>query len=162
MMNHLKILEVLPSCEEIIIPLLPLFILQCLPFSTSLDPNCFASHLLLLPCCPLPLVHLPRVFLLLPDLSMYWTISPLQSAWNYLSNECSFIPIGLRTRELHPFYFVDASCPWLISECVTPKHLVVTSCTGHLKCWFLMHWKVDLMEHFNIQFFPFVRLWTCA
>jgi hypothetical protein len=133
-MNHLKILEVLPSCKEIIITLLPLFVLQCPPFATSLDPNCFASHLLLLRCCHLPLVHLPRVFILIPELSMYLTITPLQSAWNYLSNEWSFIPIGLRTRELRPFYFVGASCPRLISKCVTPKDLVVTSCTGLLKC----------------------------
>jgi hypothetical protein len=153
MMNHLKILEVLPPCEEIVITLLPFFVLQCPPFATSLDPNCFSSHLLLLPCCPLPLVHLPRVFILIPKLSMYWTITPLQSAWNYLSNEWSFILIGLRTRGLRPFYFVGASCPRMISECVTPKDLVVTSCTCLLKCWFLRHWKVDLMEHLNIQFF---------
>jgi hypothetical protein len=86
---------------------------------------------------------------------MYWIIAPLKSAWNYVSNDWSFIPIGLRTRELSPFYFVGASCPRLISECVTPKDLVVTSCVGLLKCWFLMHWKVDLMEHFNIQFLLF-------
>jgi hypothetical protein len=122
MVNHLKILEVLPPCEEIIITLLPLFILQCSPFATSLDPNCFSSHLLLLPCCLLPLVHLPRALLLIPELSMYWTITPLQSAWNYLSNEWSFIPIGLRTRELHPFYFVGASCPRLISECDAQRY----------------------------------------
>jgi hypothetical protein len=36
MMNHLKILEVLPPCKEIIITLFLLFILQCLPFATSL------------------------------------------------------------------------------------------------------------------------------
>jgi hypothetical protein len=89
------------------------------------------------------------------ELSLYWIIDPLQSAWNYLSNEWSFIPIGLRTRELRPCYFVGASCPRLISECVTPKVLVVTSCTGLLQCWFLMHWKVDLMEHLNIQFLLF-------
>jgi hypothetical protein len=71
MMSHLKILEVLPPCKEIIITLLPLFIIQCTPFATSLDLNCFSSHLLLLPCCPLSLVYLPRVFLLLPELSMY-------------------------------------------------------------------------------------------
>jgi hypothetical protein len=90
---------------------------------------------------------------------MHLIIAPLQSAWNYLSNEWSFIPIGLRTRELRPFYFGVASCPRLISEYVTPKDLVVTSCAGLLKCWFLMHWKLDLMEHLNI---PFVHLWTCA
>jgi hypothetical protein len=162
MMNHLKILEVPPPCVEIIITLLPLFILQCPPFATSLAPKCFSSHLLLLPCCPLPLVHLPRVFLIIPELSMYWTITPLQSAWNYLSNEWSFISIRFRTRELRPFYFFSASCPRLISECVTPKDLAVTSCACLLKCWFLMNWKVDLMEHLNIQFFPFVHLWTCA
>jgi hypothetical protein len=162
MMNHLKILEVLPPCKEIIITLLSLFILQCLLFVTSLDPNCFSSHLLLLPCCLLSLVHLPWVFLLLPELSMYWNITPLQIIWNYLSNKWSFIPIGLRTRELRPFYFVGASCPGLISECVTPKYLVVTSWMGLLKCWFLMHWKVDLMGHLNIHFFPFVYLWVCA
>jgi hypothetical protein len=150
-MNNLKILEVLPPCKEITITLLPLFILQCPPFATSLDLNCFSSHLLLLPC-PLSLVHLPRVFLLLPELIMYWIIAPLQIAWNYLSNERSFILIGLRTKELHPFYFVGASCPRLISKWMTPKDLVVTFCTGLLKCWFLMHWKVDLMEHLNIQF----------
>jgi hypothetical protein len=108
------------------------------------------------------LVHLPRVFLLLPQLSLYWIISPLHSSWYYLSNEWSIIPIGLRTRELRPFYFVGASCPKLILEFVTPKDLVVIFCTGLLKCWFLMHWKVDLIEHLNIQFFPFVHLWTCA
>jgi hypothetical protein len=57
-------------------------------------------------------------------------------------------------------------CWCMLSEddfrCVTPKDLVVTSCTGLLKCWLLMHCKVDLMEHLNIQFFPFVHLWTCA
>jgi hypothetical protein len=86
----------------------------------------------------------------------------IQNAWNYLANEWSFIPIGLRTRELHSFYFVGASCPRLISECVTPKDLVVTSCTGLLNFWFLMRWKVDLMEHLNIQFFLILHLWTCA
>jgi hypothetical protein len=25
-----------------------------------------------------------------------------------------------------------------------------------------MYWKVELMEHLNIQFFPFLHLWTCA
>jgi hypothetical protein len=65
-------------------------------------------------------------------------------------------------KRVMPFYFVGASCPGLISEWVTPKDLVVTSCMGLLKCWFLMNWKVDLMEHLNIQFFPFVHLWTCA
>jgi hypothetical protein len=93
---------------------------------------------------------------------MYWTITPLQSTWNYLSNKWSFIPIRLGTRELRPFYFVSASCPGLISECVTPKELVVTSFMGLLKCWFLMHYKVYLMEHLPIQFFPFVHLWICA
>jgi hypothetical protein len=167
MMNHLKILEVLPPYKEIIITLFPLFILQCPPFARSLDLNCFSSHLLLLPCCPLSLVHLPWVFLLLEELSMYWIIAPLQSAWNYLSNEWSFISIGHRTRELRPFHFVGASCPGLISERVTSKDLVLTSCTGLLKCWFLRHWKVDLMEHFNIQF-PLLyisehvsRFWRC-
>jgi hypothetical protein len=42
---------------------------------------------------------------------------------------------------------------------VTPKDLVVTSCTGLLKCWFLMHWKVDLMEHLNIQFVSFLYIY---
>jgi hypothetical protein len=70
--------------------LLPFFILCQDPWS-----QLFFIHLLLLPCCLLSLVHLSRVFLLLPELSMYWTITPLQSAWNYLSNEWSFIPIGL-------------------------------------------------------------------
>jgi hypothetical protein len=85
---------------------------------------------------------------------MYWIIAPLQSARNYLSNEWSFIPIGLRTRELRPFYFVGASCPRLISEYVTPKDLVVTSCAGLQKYWFLMHSKVDLGA-FHIQFLLF-------
>jgi hypothetical protein len=35
-MNHLKILEVLPPCEEIIITLLSLFIIQCPPFPRAL------------------------------------------------------------------------------------------------------------------------------
>jgi hypothetical protein len=78
----------------------------------------------------------------------------LQSAWNYLSNEWSFILIGLRTRELRPFNFVGASCPKLISECMTPKDLVVTSCTGLLKCWFLIYWKEDLGE-LEYPIFPF-------
>ena len=82
--------------------------------------------------------------------------------WNYLCNEWSFIPIGLRTKELRPFYFVSASCPELISERVTPRDLVVTPCTGLLKCWILMRWKEDLMELLNIQFSSFVHLWICA
>jgi hypothetical protein len=161
MMNHLKILEVLLSCKEIIITLLPLFIIQCSPFATSLDPNCFLSHLLLLPCCLLPLVHIPRVFLLLTELSMYWIIAPLQISWNYLSNEWSFIPIGLRTRELCPLYFVGASCPRLISECVTqrfgcnflrrsPKMLILDALESILN------------EALEYPIFTFLHIWTCA
>jgi hypothetical protein len=134
MMNHLKILEVLPPCEEIVTTLLPLFILQCPPFATSLDPNCFSSHLFLLPCCPLLLVHLPRIFLLLAEQSMYKIITPLQSSWNYLSNEWSFIPIGLWTRELRPL--VQAIPDWFQNvwrpKFGSPKMLILDTLESRL------------------------------
>ena len=157
MMNHL---EVLPLCKDRNTLYFVLIVLQRPLFVTSLCPNCF--HLHLLPCCPSLLVHLLRIFLIILEQNMYWTVASLQNAWNYLSNEWSFIPIGLRTKELCPFYSVSASWPGLISERVTPKDLVVTPCTGLLKCWILMRWKENLMELLNIQFSSFVHLWTCA
>jgi hypothetical protein len=65
-------------------------------------------------------------------------------------------------KRVTPFLLCRCKLSQADFRCVTPKDLVVTSCTGLLKCWFLMHWKVDLMEHLSIWFFPFVHLWTCA
>jgi hypothetical protein len=34
---------------------------------------------------------------------LYWIIAPLQSAWNYLSNKWSFIPIGPPNKRVTSF-----------------------------------------------------------
>jgi hypothetical protein len=76
---------------------------------------------------------------------------------NFLSNESLFAQIGLRTRELRPFYFGDEICPE-ISECTTLNIFSITPCTGHQIRWFLMHWNVNLMELLDISFSSFVHL----
>jgi hypothetical protein len=40
-----------------------------------------------------------------------YTLTPLHSAHNFLSNESLFAQIELQTRELRPFYFGDEICP---------------------------------------------------
>jgi hypothetical protein len=44
-----------------------LIILQRPPYVTSLSPNRFSIRLHLIPCCPLSLLQLPRIFLQLPE-----------------------------------------------------------------------------------------------
>jgi hypothetical protein len=81
----------------------------------------------------------------------------LHSAQNFLSNESLFAQIGLRTRELRPFYFGDEICPE-ISEHATLNVFSITPCTGLQIHWFLMRWNGDLMELLNILFSSFVHL----
>jgi hypothetical protein len=76
----------------------------------------------------------------------------LHSAQNFLSNKSSFSQIGLRTRELRPFYFGDEICPE-ISERATLNVFSITPCTDLQTCWFLMRWNGNLMELLNISFF---------
>jgi hypothetical protein len=81
----------------------------------------------------------------------------LHKAKNFLSNKSLFSQIGLRTRELRPFYFGDETRPE-ISERATLNVLSITPCTGLQTRWFLMHWKGNLMELLDISFSSFVHL----
>jgi hypothetical protein len=81
----------------------------------------------------------------------------LHSAQNFLSKESSFAQIGLRTRELRPFYFGDEICPE-ISERATLNVFSITPRTGLQTCWFLMRWNGNLMELLDISFSPFLHL----
>jgi hypothetical protein len=65
--------------------------------------------------------------------------------------------IGLRTRELRPFYFGDEICPE-ISERATLNVFSITPCTGLQIHWFLMRWNGNLMELLNTSFYLFVHL----
>jgi hypothetical protein len=73
----------------------------------------------------------------------------LQSAQNFLSKESLFAQIGLRTRELRPFYFGDEICPE-ISERATLNVFSITPCMCLQIHWFLMRWNGKLMELLNI------------
>jgi hypothetical protein len=92
-----------------------------------------------------------------PEQKVYSSSTPLHSAQNFLSNESSFAQIGLRTRELRPFYFGDEIWPE-ISERATLNVFSITPCTGLQTCWFLMRWNGNLMELPNISFSSFVHL----
>jgi hypothetical protein len=81
----------------------------------------------------------------------------LHSAQNFLSNESLFAQIGLRTRELRPFYFGDEFCPE-ISESATLNFFSITPYTGLQIRWFLMRWNGNLMELLNISISSFVHL----
>jgi hypothetical protein len=81
----------------------------------------------------------------------------LHSAQNFLSSESLFAQIGLRTRELRPFYFGGEICPE-ISERATLNVFSITPCTGLQIRWFLMRWNDSLMELLNISFSLFVHL----
>jgi hypothetical protein len=81
----------------------------------------------------------------------------LHSAQNFLSNEFLFAQIGLRTRELRPFYFGDEICPE-ISERAMLNVFSITPCTGLQIRWFLMRWNVNLMELLDISFSSLVHL----
>jgi hypothetical protein len=71
--------------------------------------------------------------------------TPLHSAQNFLSNKSLVSQIGLRTRELRPFYLSDEICPE-ISECATLNVFSITPCTGLQIHWFLMRWNGKFME----------------
>jgi hypothetical protein len=85
----------------------------------------------------------------------------LHSAQNFLSNESLFAQIGLRTRELRPFYFNDEICPE-ISERATLNVFSITPCMGIQTHWFLMHWNGNLMELLDISFSSFLHLLTSS
>jgi hypothetical protein len=85
----------------------------------------------------------------------------LHSAQNFLSNESLFVQIGLRTRELRPFYFGDEICPE-ISKRATLNVFSITPCTGLQTRWFWMRWNGDLMELLNISFSSFIHLGTSS
>jgi hypothetical protein len=100
------------------------------------------------------------VFLLLPEQSIYWNTPRSWSSENYLSNEPSYTWNGFRTRELCLFYFGDAICPRLISDCVSLNVSAISPCTGLQSWWFLMRWKAGLKEILKIKFSSIVHLWT--
>jgi hypothetical protein len=75
----------------------------------------------------------------------------------FLSNESLFAQIGLRTRELRPFYFGVEIYPE-ISERATPNVFSITPCTGLQTRWFLMRWNENLMELLTISFSSFVHI----
>jgi hypothetical protein len=102
------------------------------------------------------------VFTLLSEQNMYWNTPPSSSSWNYLSNEPSYAWKGFRTRELCLFYFGDAICPRLISDCATLNVSSISPCTDLQNWWFLMCWKEDLKELLNINFSSIVHLRTRA
>jgi hypothetical protein len=81
----------------------------------------------------------------------------LHSAQNILSNESLFAQIGLRTRELRPFYFGDEICPE-ISERATLNVFSITPCIGLQTRWLLMRWNGNFMELLDSSFSPFVHL----
>jgi hypothetical protein len=101
-------------------------------------------------------------FLSLPEQNMYLNTPTSWSSWNYLSDEPSYAWNGFRTRELCLFYSGDAICPRLISDCATLNVSAISPCTSLQNWWFLMHWKGDLKEIMNINFYSIVNLWTCA
>jgi hypothetical protein len=81
----------------------------------------------------------------------------LHSAKHFLSNESLFAQIGLRTRELRPFYFGDEIRPE-ITERATLNVFSITPCTGLQIRWFLMRWNGNLMELLDISFSSFLHL----
>jgi hypothetical protein len=85
----------------------------------------------------------------------------LHSAQNFFSNESLFAQIGLRRRELRPFYFGDEICPE-ISERTALNVFSITPCTGLQTRWFLMRWNGNLMELLNISFSSFLHLLTSS
>jgi hypothetical protein len=112
----------------------------------------FHRYLFLYHPSVLPSLH--EFFLQCPEHKVYPSSTPLHSAQNFLSNQSLFAQIGLRTRELRPFYFGDEICPE-ISERAT---LSITPCTGLQTYWFLMHWNGNLMELLDISFSSFVHI----
>jgi hypothetical protein len=116
----------------------------------------FHRYLLLYHPSVLPSLH-EIFFFNAPEQKAYPRSTSLNSAQNFLSNEPLFAQIGLRTRELRPFYFGDEICPE-ISERATLIVFSITPCTGLQTRWFLMRWNGNLMELLDTSFSPFVHL----
>ena len=76
-------------------------------------------------CCCLFFVE----FLDHPAQNMYQNSTPWKALWNYLLNEWSLIPNGLRMKKLWSFYSGTTLCPETFQN-----------------SRFLMRWKVDLMD----------------
>ena len=115
-MDHLAILEVLPSCVWISFSMC--LHLCCLNFpSTSSWTKSWSQSLLhvvvatfnslLSHCCRI----FTNFFFQFPEQNLYWNIAPLRSARIFLSNESLFAQNWFRTRELCPFYPSAAICP---------------------------------------------------
>ena len=81
-----------------------------------------------------------------PMQSMHQTSAPLKDASNYLSNKWLFAPIGLRIKKLCLFLLRRCNLSRDISERAALKDFTITLHTDLQNSWFLMRWKVDLME----------------
>jgi hypothetical protein len=129
----------------------------CLITYRRLAEDIILFHRYLLIYHPSVLPSLHDFFSLMSRTESILSSSPLHSSQNFLSNESLFAQIGLRTRELRPFYFGDEICPE-ISERATLNVFSITPCTGLQTCWFLMRWNGNLMELLDISFSSFVHL----
>ena len=76
-----------------------------------------------------------------PAQNMYQNSTPWKALWNYLFNECSLIPNGLQVVLLR-----HCALSRDISERAALKDFTITLHTDLQNSWFLMRWKVDLMD----------------
>jgi len=107
-------------------------------------------------CCCLFFVE----FLDYPAQNMFQNSTPWKDLWNYLFNEWSLIPNGLRMKNLWSFYSGTMLCPETFQNAQGWKIFTITLHTDLQNSWFLMRWKEDLMELYNIQFYLMVLLWS--
>jgi len=90
------------------------------------------------------------------------TIDPVDSHWNYLSNEYLCVKIRFRTKELCPFYSSTAFCPEFNSARTAFNDLHIAPCRNLQIEWFLLRWKEDFMSFPNIRKYSIFAFWGRA
>jgi hypothetical protein len=136
MMNHHVFIEVLPPYVEIIIVLftfVALIILQRPPFATSLGPNRLSTRIHLLLCCPLSLLELPRIFFNFQNITCTETLLHCK-VLEIIFPTSGHSPQSDSKQESYTLFTPSMQTVPADFRMCEPNDLVVTPCTGLLKC----------------------------
>ena len=166
-MDHLAILEVLPSCVWISFSMC--LHLCCLNFpSTSSWTKSWSQSLLHVVVASFnsSLSHCCLIFT-----NFFLSIFRTEPVLKYCSiAKCTNFPFQrvLIRRKLIPnkrvMSILSQRCNLSrrISECATSNVLAISPCSGLEIHWSWMRWNGNLMELLNINFLLLVQLWTCS
>ena len=164
-MDHLAILEVLPSCvwisSSMCLHLCCLNFLQLL-LVLSHGPNlCFSSSSPpSIPRCPIA-ASSSWIFFQFSEQNLYWNITAFAKCTNFPFQRVLIHPKLIPNKRV--MSILSQRCNlFRISEYAASKVFAISPCMGLQIHWSWMRWNGNFMELLNINFFFLVCLCPCA